>query len=89
MLPKNIAPTPQCPLETKLEFMSIFVLGRLILPLYTDHKGPLGMLIALALLMHSLAHMANGVVKHASAPTRPKRQVGNTLHYNRAWFGLI
>lgn len=47
------------------------------------------MLIALALLMHSLAHMANGVVKHTSALTPPKRQVGNTLHYKGAQFGLV
>lgn len=47
------------------------------------------MLIALALLMHSLAHTANGVVKHTSALTPPKRQVGNTPAYKGAPFGLV
>lgn len=47
------------------------------------------MLIALALLMHSLAHMANGVVKHRSVLTPSKCQVGNSQHNKRALFGLV
>lgn len=78
LLSKNINPAPLCSLGTKLEFVLILVPGVLIQPLYTDHKGPLGLLIALALVMRSPAHMANGVVKHTSARTPPKRQVGNT-----------
>lgn len=56
--------------------------------LYTDHKGPLGTLIASALLRRSTALMANGVVKLRSALTPPNK-VRNTYHCKYVQFGLV
>jgi len=88
MFSKNINLTPHCSLGAKLELM-LLSWSWVFDPAPLPHKGLLGMLIALAFLTHSLAHMANGVVKHTRALTPPKRRVGNTQRYKGAQFCLV